>query len=139
MSERYVDFEVIKEGWSVYELQDGTKIKVRFTLQSVKGKERTRKMKYEIMIICLCDESVQGKPTKEKYTQAQMRQSVDIANCKYVTRHYEPSEYILDDNTHIIVHHNVLNIARTHLFDEEGDRIYNTDADVHLTNKVTSN
>ena len=93
----------------------------------------------EPKIVCLCDESVRGEPTQEKYTQEQILQSIEIEHCKYTTLNYEPSEYTLDDNTHVVVHHNVLNIARTHLFDREGDRIYNVNVNASLTAEVPKN
>ena len=37
---------------------------------------------------------------------------------------YEPSEYVVDDGTRIVLHDTVVNIARTKLFNNVGDRIY---------------
>jgi len=40
---------------------------------------------------------------------------------------HEPSEYHLDDNSRVLIHQNVMSIARTKLFDQEGNRIYLVD------------
>lgn len=140
MSKRYLDFEVIKEVWSVYELQDGTKIKILCMLDSVRNvKERERSMAINQRIVALCDESVCGKPAKKRHTPEQIHQSIEMAHCDYTTLRYEPSEYILDDNTRIVVHHNVVSIARTRLFDQNGDRIYEIEAKGNFTISPSKN
>ena len=134
MSKRYLDFEIVKESWSVYDLQDGTRIKVRFMLESImNAKERKRQMEASHKIIALCDESVCGEPSRETYTAEHMQQSIEIKHCKYSTLRYEPSEYILDDNSRVLVHHNILRISRTHLFNQRGDRIYYTGVNANIT------
>lgn len=128
MPQRYLDFHVVKEVWSVYSLQDGTKIKIRFTLTSVKSEGKEGQMQFNQQIIALCDEKVCGKPDQKSYTPEQQRQNIEIETCPYTTMNYEPSEYVLDDRSRVLVHHNVINIARTKLFDNKGDRIYLVEA-----------
>ena len=136
MSKRYLDFEVDKEEWSAYSLQDGTKIKIRAMLEGVKVEGQQNEMRIELKVVCLCDESVRGEPTQEQYTQEQLQQSIEIEHCQYTTLHYEPSVYVLDNNTRVVIHHNVINIARTHLYDQQGDRIYNVNASASMTAQV---
>lgn len=135
MSQRYLDFDVVKEVWSAYSLQDGTKIKIRFTLTSVKSEgEKKGQMQFNQQIVALCDEKVCGKPDQRKYTPEQQKQNIDIKTCPYTTMNYEPSEYVLDNGTRVLLHHNVINIARTKLFDQKGDRIYR----INVTGSLSS-
>ena len=136
MAKRYLDFEVDKEEWSAYSLQDGTKIKIRAMLESVEAEGRQSKMQIELKVVCPCDESVRGESTQEQYTQEQLRQSVEIEHCQHTTPRYEPSVYVLDNNTRVAIHHNVINIARTHLYDQKGDRTYSVSANASMTAQV---
>lgn len=96
-------------------------------------KEQTMRVEANHKTTVLCDESVCGEPAQETYTAEQIQQSIEIKHCQYSTLRYEPSEYILDDNSRVLVHHNILRISRTHLFDRRGDRIYYTQIDTRLT------
>ena len=54
MSRKYLDFEVGKEEWSIYLLQDGTKIKIRLMLESVRSEGRQKEMKTDVKIGFSC-------------------------------------------------------------------------------------
>lgn len=142
MVKKYLDFEVDKEEWSAYSLQDGTKIKIRAILERammLKGAEiegQQNKMNIDLKVVCLCDESVQGESTQEQYTPEQVQQNIEIEHCQYTTLRYEPSVYVLDNNTHVVIHHNVINIARTRLYDQQGDRIYDVNAHASVAAQV---
>ncbi|MDE0526254.1 MAG: hypothetical protein OXI27_06650 [Thaumarchaeota archaeon] len=127
MVQRYLDFEIVKEVWNVYELQDGTKIKIRFMLTAVRNEGKKRQIQFDQKIVTLCDESVCGKPSEKGHTPEQLQQNIEIDNCPYNTMVHEPSEYHLDDNSRVLIHQNVMSIARTKLFDQEGNRIYLVD------------
>ncbi len=128
MGRKYLDFEVIKESWNKYSLQDGTKLKVRTILKSVWVDRTDVKTKHNTEIethhVLLCDPMVQGEPDTEQYTKKQLKEGVEVAHCPYATLQYEPSEYELDDRSRIVLHTALINIARTRLFDAVGDRIY---------------
>ncbi len=132
MNRKYLDFEVIKESWNKYSLQDGTKLKSRAMLKSVWTEEVDGTTKHNVEIdqqqVCLCDPSVQGEPSTMSYPKEQLEGGIDVKNCRYTTLQYEPSEYLLDDGTKILLHVSLLNIARTRFFDHVGNRIYLTDA-----------
>ena len=128
MPRKYIDFEVIKESWDKYSLQDGTKIKIRSVLQAVWVDQEDGKTMHNAEIdtlqVWLCDTAVQGKPDASVYTPKQLEENVEMKHCNYTTLQYEPSEYELDDGSRIILHHTLVNIARTRLFNAVGDRIH---------------
>ncbi|ABK77607.1 hypothetical protein CENSYa_0975 [Cenarchaeum symbiosum A] len=60
---------------------------------------------------------------------AQLMENVEKEACMYKTISYESSEYLLDDNTRMVIHLNLNKVSRTSLFDLYGDRIYLCDFD----------
>lgn len=128
MARKYLDFEIIKESWNKYSLQDGTKLKIRTILISVSADQTDGVTKHNAEIdtrqVWLCDPSVQGTPDSNQYTPKQLEENIEVKRCPYTTLQYEPSEYELDDGSRIIFHNTLVNIARTRLFNAVGDRIY---------------
>ena len=128
MNRKYIDFEVIKESWNKYSLQDGTILKARTVLESfweeqTKGQRRYRAAT-DTRCVWLCDPSLQGKPGNTNYDLEQVKKNVEMESCPYTTLQYEPSEYRLDNGARIMFHYTLVNISRTSLFNVVGDRVY---------------
>lgn len=127
MTRKYLDFDIIKESWDTYSLQDGTKLKVRNILKSV-WTEQTDKplLRFEMGTeqVLLCAPELQGQPDTKQYTPDQLSQYMEVKHCNYTTLQYEPSEYILDDGSRIVMHCTITNIARSNRFDATGNRVY---------------
>ncbi|ABK77186.1 hypothetical protein CENSYa_0553 [Cenarchaeum symbiosum A] len=129
---RYIDFEVVKERWNVYELEDGTKLKTRNTLRSVWVEtDSLGAVAYHCdihnMRVVLCHTSKQGEKDQTPHTPSQLMENIEKRVCRYETMSYEASEYTLDNNVGIVFHLNLNRISRTSLFDPKGDRIYLSD------------
>ena len=143
MARKYIDFEVIKEAWNKYELQDGTKLKVRTILQEVWVEKTNGGLIHRTSIsqiqTWLCDPKVQGKPDTTVYTKEQIQKHIEVQKCPYTTLQYEPSEYLLDDGTQLMIHSNLLGIARTSLYHNTGDRIYLPDSNIHVNVQTPPN
>ena len=124
----YLDFEIIKEPWNVYNLRDGSKLKIRVILESAWYFNKDGKKNYSVNIkfstIMLCDVSLQGSKNQTKWTKEQLAQNIEVENCQYDTLSYEANEYILDDTTRILIHTNLSGLSRTKLCNTVGDRIY---------------
>ena len=137
---KYVDFDVTKETWNKYELQDGSKLKIRSELHLVWTEKVDGKMTHRVTAqqnqLWLCDPKMQGKPDSTRYTMEQLQKHVDVRKCAYTTMQYEPSEYLLDDGTQIVIHDNLLNVARTSLYDANGDRIYIVESNSQMSVKA---
>lgn len=133
-----MDFETIKEKWNTYNLHDGTKLKTRSMLRLVwitKDAQGSKKYHADIKgdTVVMCHASLQGEKSKIKYPPEQLQKNIDVDNCRYDTLQYEPSEYILEEGTKVLIHSNLTAIARTRLFNENGDRIYLTKNAVSTT------
>ncbi len=140
MVRKYIDFDIIKETWNKYELQDGTKLKIRSELhlawtEQVKGKTVYR-VTTNHQQTCLCDPKTQGKPDNTLHPPEQLQKHIDVQKCPHTTMQYEPSEYLLDDGTQIIIHDNLINVARTSLYDARGDRIYLIESNSQMSVKI---
>ena len=135
----YLDFEIIKEPWNVYNLRDGSKLKIRVMLESAWHFNKDGKKNYSVNIkmatIMLCDVSLQGSKNQTKWTKEQFAQNIEVENCQYDTLSYEANEYILDDTTRILIHTNLSGLSRTKLYNAVGDKIYivNAQASIQLT------
>ena len=134
----YVDFEIIKENWNMYNLSDGTKLKIRDILRSAWfTKDSDGRKKYSADIysdaIIMPDSNLQGQKNQTRWTSEQLQKNIDVENCRYDTLAYESTEYLLNGNTKILIHSNLTNIARTKLWDHNGDRIYMVDCSISVT------
>lgn len=140
---KYIDFEVIKEQWNKYNLQDGSKLKTRVILNSVIVSEVDNKKQYQFDIyqgtVLLCNESLQGEPTTQKYTSKELSQNIEVPNGRYDTITYEMNEYLLDDSTRLQIHNNVSGISRTTLYKENGDRVYLVNTQINITTVLPGN
>ena len=135
---RYVDFEIIKEPWNKYSINDGSKLKTRAILELAWYTEDERgQKKYNMGIksftVLMCEPSLQGTPSSVRYTKEQIRKGTEVADSRYSTVSYEANEYVLDDMTRVLMHTNITKISRTKLFNTVGDRIY----DVHINTSMT--
>lgn len=134
---KYLDFEIIKEPWNKYSLKDGSKLKTRVMLTAAWHIEENGIREYSVEIetfnIFMCDPSLQGTKNQTRYTEEQIRKNIEVDDSRYTTISYETNEYLLDDNTRIIIHSNIEKINRTRLFDENGDRIYDISMQASVT------
>ena len=137
MARKYLDFEVIKESWDTYSLRDGTTLKMQCTLKSAwveqDGKQLVHRAELSKFETVLCDPKLQGKPEPKPYTLEQLNSNVEVKYCDHSNIKYEPSEYLLDDGHRILIHYNIVNIARTTLYNAEGDRVYLVTAAANVT------
>lgn len=134
---KYLDFEIVKEPWNKYSLRDGSKLKTRIMIKSAWTFEKDGKKNYSVdmqnFTVMMCDTSLQGIKNQTKWTQEQIQKNIEVENSQYDTISYEANEYILDDNTRIVIHSNITRITRTKLYDRNGDRVYLVDLSASIT------
>lgn len=124
-----INFDIIKNSWNVYSLNDGTIYKSRFVLKEIwqkkDGKGRTQ---YGFTgnneQVWLCNPDKRGPPDTKQYTTEEMKANLDLRMCSYTTVRYEPSEYSLPDDVRVKIFELIINLSRTSLFDSRGDRHY---------------
>jgi hypothetical protein len=122
-----LSFEVIKEPWNEYELEDGTIIRSRFILKKVDINKDIQppqlKIDFQHIASSIASKSsVQGIPSTDTFDP----HNPTILNNdeKYSTRLQEWNEYICRDGTRIRVNCTVSNIQRTNKYDTYGDPIF---------------
>ena len=129
MLSRYRQFEIIQEPWSVYDLNDGTQVRVRCCLELVYDDERPGYLRHNNQKAVWCSEdfcSTQRK--RQSYSMAQLQRSIEERCTAVEGEDNEPSKYrLMGSNSHLILHPVVRNIFRTKLHDYYGDRIYLVD------------
>ena len=124
---RYLQFKIVQEPWSVYDLDDGSQIRVRCCLELAyahKGRGWLRPV-YDQAV--WCNESLCKVQRKRKhYTMAERLQNIEEERCHYEEgKDNKPSKYrFVGGEGHISLSPNIRNISRTKLHDDYGDRIY---------------
>ena len=135
---KYLDFEILKERWNRYDLNDTSIIKIRGMLQSIWHDGQNDKKRYGYKVAghteVLCGVSLQGTPDNTKWSKDDLHKNIEVEDCPYVTVAYETAEYKLDDGTKFVLHINIQKISRTKSFNRMGDRIYliNHDTSVRI-------
>jgi hypothetical protein len=124
------DFEILREPWNKYELEDGSYIKARYILTKYKKTEPDAqgRTKYQaefqtLTVVYNVPESLKGPPVAEQFSQEQLQQSIE-REVSYKTMEEEWNEYIADDGTKIRVKDTVTRVSRTKLRDAQGNPIY---------------
>ena len=110
----YLNFEIIKESWNVYNLYDGSTLKTRNMLRSawyVQDGAGRRRYSADIKndTVLMCESSLQGPRNQTKFTNEQIQENIEVEDCRYDTLSYEPEEYMLDGNVKILIHSNITN------------------------------
>jgi len=127
----------MKEPWNVYSLRDGSKLKTRVLIKSAWVTEKDGKKNYSVDIhnftVIMCDPALQGSKNTTKWTKEQYQKNIQVDDCRYDTISYEANEYMLDDNTRILIHSNITKISRTSLYNHNGDLIYLVDLQASIT------
>lgn len=123
-----LDFKVLKEFWDTYTLNDGTRLKSRVVLTGVKKSKINPKKEYEfdfqsIQSFVFSDKSG-GPPHGRIYTKEELESSYN-KGITVTTDSEKWNEYLLDDGTKVRLKNSVTEIAKSDLFLQNGDPIYN--------------
>ena len=124
-----LDFEVEKETWGKYNLSDGSILKTRFLLTSIRRKkELNNKMGYETGVQnfqnVLCDSHLIGEPDTAKYSNEMLNQNMEADDVRFDVLESPSNIYILEDGTKIKIFPQVLKISRSKLKNKFGEPIY---------------
>lgn len=123
-----VGFKVNNENWSVFQLVDGTTLKVKFVLINVlvkrSGKGFEGSLQSQNVLGVYAPEDLRGKPS-EPYTKEELGKSIvkDDVDVRKVI-HQPWNEYELDDGLLLKIKIVPFHIARTNKYDTEGMPIY---------------
>lgn len=128
MKTKNIDFEVIKERWGKYNLDDGSILKIKFILTNIKTFEQDEKKRYNANIqniqIIYASERLIDEPTKGTFTNIILQQNVEKDDVGFEALEIPVNEYIIDDGTKLKMFPQVIKIARSSLKNKLGEPIY---------------
>ena len=127
-TKKNLDFEVIKERWGKYTLDDGSVLKVRFILTSIKTWTENGNKKYtannQLIQTVLCAERLIGEPSKATFTAELLQKNIEKDDLSFDQLETPVNEYILDDGTKLKLFPQVIKVARSSLKNNLGEPIY---------------
>jgi len=127
-TKKNLDFEVIKERWGKYTLDDGSVLKVRFILTNIKTWTENGNKKYnannQVIQTVLCAERLIGEPSKAAFTSEVLQKNIEKDDLSFDQLETPVNEYILDDGTKLKLFPQVIKVARSSLKNNLGEPIY---------------
>lgn len=127
-----LDYDVIREPWNRYELEDGSHLKIRYILIGLTRKEESGgKGGYGIKGQNIVDLhrvpiSMKGPPADRQYNPEELMPNIINDDVRYSTLNEEWNEYVAEDGAKIKVKITLVSVAKTNKFNMEGDPIYIT-------------
>lgn len=121
------DFDVVREPWNKYELQDGTVIKTKTVVTRIAVKkidDKQAQVTYDMQGLTAVLTDEQGPASNKVYTQEEVQKAIVKDDVRYTTMSEEWNEYVTDDGTRLRLKSTVSRIAKTSLFDKNGSPIY---------------
>ena len=146
----FVDFEVVREGWNRYRLEDGTILKTKFVLISVTMEKNYKKImeraktekglkmgfgfKSQNVIGVEAHMRLRGESDTKTYTIGELRSSIVKEDLDFEVQTEIWNVYKLKNGITIKVRNSPINVSRTSKFDNRGLPIYLVDwtADVKM-------
>lgn len=132
-----IDFEVVREPWNRYQLEDGAILKVKLVLKLLQRKELIRAdgsvekiLGYgfetqPVVVIQSVPEGLKGPPSSEQYDPKQLESSIVQDDIGYTTLAEEWNEYLDEKGTKIKMKTTVSRVSKTSKFDRYGNPVYN--------------
>ena len=135
-----IDFDVVREPWQKYELNDNTKVKTKLAVIKIYKKLNEDGNPFytidgQTLTALLAPAESRGPPDTNIYTPQQYAESVIQHDVKYSTLSEEWHEYIIDDGTRLRIKTTVTRIRKTSKFDKDGEPVYLVDTGM-LVNTV---
>jgi len=124
----YVDFDVVKEDWSLYRLEDDTCLKSKFILGGVlkeHGTEGEYAINSHTFTVAIVPKNLWGPPETQKFAKQELRDSVEKEDMKFTSLTPDMwNVYRLKDGYTISVKLELTMVSRTTKHNEKGERIY---------------
>jgi len=124
MDFEYVDFELIREPWNLYELEDSAKLKFKLVLIKVvpiKDEPKNFKVNTANIVGVLTPKNMKDTPTPPASVNENDFAQKDL---KFKVIEEDWGEYKLKDGTVLKIKPAITEISRTKSFDGNGEPIY---------------
>jgi len=131
----YEDFEIEMEGWNTYRLVDGTLLKLRQVLLTLKTDPSTQTVMPSVsnlLMAVMPAADLRGLPSSRQYTPEELSNSVVEKNMKYETVQEAPSEYKTKSGLKLMLRTSSLTVGRTNKFDSTGYPVYLVDTQLEI-------
>ncbi len=128
MTSKFIDFEVLKESWGKYQLDDQSILKIKFILTDVKISQNLGKTNYDTSLqniqVIYPAEHLIGKPNKSVFSNELLKNNIEKDDVSLNTLIAPANEYFLDNRTKIKIFPQVIKASRTSLKNRFGFPIY---------------
>lgn len=126
--ERWLDFDIIKERWNKYRLEDDSILKTRTILKRVRYTPTKNYMPYDVemdfLIAIHANPALRGKANPNRLSNDEILKNVEVEDMQYHNLEHEPNEYMLDNGTKVVIHTDIANISRSSLREQYGNPVY---------------
>jgi hypothetical protein len=133
----FADFDIIREGFSEYSLEDGTIIRVRAILLKVIKNGTEMRLNEKTFAASFSPQEMKGQPTLKVPLEdiAKIENAIKKENLDYETVKEEWNEYKLSSGELMSVRAILVSASLTDMYDENGDPIYGVQ--IQTIHKVT--
>lgn len=125
-----LDFDVMREPWNVYQLEEGPILRIKYVMTRVlRKKEAGGRVGYafkgqNVVSFSHIPDELKGTPTQAIYSPMELQTSIVNDDVRYSTLIEEWNEYYTEDGASIRVKLTVVKVSRTNKTDKEGDPVY---------------
>jgi len=123
----YIDFEIAHEGWDIYELEEGVKLRVRAILKGVIKRGGTEYgFAQEVVVgVAGIPAELKGLPAQTELSSDQLRKMMEKEDIKFTPKGESTwNVYRLSDGNTLSLKLVVSQIDKTSAFNPEGEPIY---------------
>ena len=127
----YVKFDVLDEDWNEYEIEDGTKLRIKFVMIKILRKKTPMGFDFRFNSNNIIDTYSPkiNEPSEKPYSPQELIDSIINPDIKFRQIKEVWNKYLIkSDKYEIMVKIVVTNIQKTNKFDAFGDPFYNIQA-----------
>lgn len=139
VGDNYEEFNIVKEDWNSYMLEDGTVLRVRQLLVKIAKQpmanpaEPSMSIEMSNLLTAIFPPAdLKGPPSSQQYNPQELSQSLAQANIKYVPTLEVTNEYITRNGIKLLFQIASLNVGRTNKFGPTGDPVYLVNAQTNV-------
>lgn len=124
----YVNFDIVKEDWTIFELDDGTILKAKFVLKIVLKRKDTigdYSLNSDTVTAVVVDKKWWGPRSDREYSLKELMAAIEAEDIPFKTKTPDVwNVYKLKDGTTLSVKIELASVSRTKLYNRMGERIY---------------
>ncbi|MEM0075076.1 MAG: hypothetical protein QXG05_02100 [Nitrososphaerota archaeon] len=134
-----VEFVPVQEPWNTYLLEDGTKLKIRLIVLRIiaVGADSSGNPKFtfgnQVLAVARAPTQLKGvHDPKRDYSHSSIAKSVVLDNIPFKAEGESWNVYDLPDGSQIRAKVSLIKVARTDLYEEQGDPVYLTSTRIEV-------